>query len=258
MIPQYSWRCDGMRVRAPTDAASEKARDRGEAKRQYAAQQMDLPSRTDASNRKHFLCRPAAPLQTPTRRVSKATNGVTPGPLHSRRRVVQGIQPPTLRHQEHPHTALPSLPRPQRCPKSSTKAPRPGHPAHGTSMRPIRVPKNRNTPKIATFLRLRIAARRQNADWHPEKRQIGRTAAHFRLAEGGKESAIAKKLHRSRNFCFCETDRRNGAILAKDTCAFNANQAEQQHGTTAHRPYKHSCPHPWQRSRASSTEKCNI
>lgn len=162
-------------------------------------------------------CRPAAPLQTPTRRVSKATNGVTPGPLHSRRRVVQGIQPPTLRHQRHPRTALPSPPRPQRCPKSSTKAPRPGHPAHGTSMRPIRVPKkNRNTPKIA------------------------------------------KKLHRSRNFCFCETDRRNGAILAKDTCAFNANQAEQQHGTTAHRPYKHSCPHPWQRSRASSTEKCNI
>lgn len=62
MIPQYSWRCGGMRVRAPTDAASEKARDRGEAKRQYAAQQMDLPSRTDASNRKHFLpSRSAAP-----------------------------------------------------------------------------------------------------------------------------------------------------------------------------------------------------
>lgn len=137
---------------------------RRRAKRQHAAQQMDLPSRTDASNRKHSLCRPAAPLQTPTRRVSKATNGVTPGPLHSRRRVVQGFQPPTLRHQEHPHTALPSPPRPQRCPKSSAKAPRPGHPAHGTSMRPIRVPKNRNTPKIATFLRLRIAARRQNAD----------------------------------------------------------------------------------------------
>lgn len=75
---------------------------------------------------------------------------------------------------------------------------------------------------------------------------------------GRKWAAIAKKLHRSRNFCFCETDRRNGAILAKDRCAFNANQAEQQHGTTAHRPYKHSCPHPWQRSRASSTEKCNI
>lgn len=174
MIPQYSWRCGGMRVRAPTDAASEKARDQGEAKRQYATQQMDLPSRTDASNRKHFLCRPAAPLQEPTRRVSKATNGVTPGPLHSRRRVVQGIQPLTLRHREYPRAALPSPPRPQRCPKSPTKAPRPGHPAHGTSMRPIRVPKSRNTPKIATFLRLRIAARRQNAD---DARKSGKSDA---------------------------------------------------------------------------------
>lgn len=161
MIPQYSWRCGGMRVRAPTDAASEKARDQGEAKRQYAAQQMDLPSRTDASNRKHFLCRPAAPLQAPTRRVSKATNGVTPGPLHSRRRVVQGIQPPTLRHQRHPRTALPSPPRPQRCPKSSTKAPRPGHPAHGTSMRPIRVPKKQKYAQNCNFSAKRIVATEQ-------------------------------------------------------------------------------------------------
>ena len=37
-------------------------------------------------------------------------------------------------------------------------------PPMAPSTRPIRVPKNRNTPKIATFLRLRIAARRQNAD----------------------------------------------------------------------------------------------
>jgi hypothetical protein len=178
MIPQYSWCCDGMRVRAPTDAASEKARDRGEAKRQYAARQMDLPSRTDASNRKHFLCRPAAPLQAPTRRVSKATNGVTPGPLHSRRRVVQGIQPPTLRHQRHLRTALPSPPRPQRCPKSSTKAPRPGHPAHGTSMRPIRVPKNRNTPKIATFLRNGSSQRSNSCERHVCLQcQSGRAAA---------------------------------------------------------------------------------
>lgn len=190
MIPQYSWCCDGMRVRAPTDAASEKARDRGEAKRQYAAQQMDLPSRTDASNRKHFLCRPAAPLQAPTRRVSKATNGVTPGPLHSRRRVVQGVQPPTLRHQRHPRTALPSPPRP----------------------------------------------------WHQHEAD-----------PGAQKTEIRPKLQ-----LFCETDRRNGAVLAKDACAFNANQAEQQHGTTGHRPCKHSCPHPWQKSRASSTEKCNI
>lgn len=106
-------------------------------------------------------CRPAAPLQTPTRRVSKATNGVTPGPLHSRRRVVQGIQPPTLRHRRHPRTALPSPPRPQRCPKSSTKAPRPGHPAHGTSMRPIRVPKKQKYAQNCNFFAKRIVATEQ-------------------------------------------------------------------------------------------------
>lgn len=75
---------------------------------------------------------------------------------------------------------------------------------------------------------------------------------------GRKGVRNRKKVAQKSEFCFCETDRRNGAILAKDTCAFNANQAEQQHGTTAHRPYKHSCPHPWQKSRAGSTEKCNI
>ena len=157
MIPQYSWCCDGMRVRAPTDAASEKARDRGEAKRQYAAQQMDLPSRTDASNRKHFLCRPAAPLQAPTRRVSKATNGVTPGPLHSRRRVVQGI----------------------RCPKSSIigAAPRPPRPWHQHEADPG-AQKNRNTPKIATFLRNGSSQRSNSCERHVCLQcQSGRAAA---------------------------------------------------------------------------------
>ena len=158
MIPQYSWRCGGMRVRAPTDAASEKARDQGEAKRQYAAQQMDLPSRTDASNRKHFLCRPAAPLQEPTRRVSKATNGVTPGPLH------HGVA--LSRTSSRPRCATGSIPAP-RCRARPTRNAAQIRPqkrrARATlpmtpSMRPIRVPKNRNTPKIATFLRLRIAA----------------------------------------------------------------------------------------------------
>lgn len=146
---------------------AKKPETRRRAKRQHAAQQMDLPSRTDASNRKHFLCRPAAPLQTPTRRVSKATNGVTPGPLHSRRRVVQGIQPPTLRHQRHPRTALPSPPRPQRCPKSSNKgaAPRPPRPWHQHEADPG-AQKNRNTPKIATFLRNGSSQRSNSCERH--------------------------------------------------------------------------------------------
>ena len=207
MIPQYSWCCDGMRVRAPTDAASEKARDRGEAKRQYAAQQMDLPSRTDASNRKHFLCRPAAPLQAPTRRVSKATNGVTPGPLHSRRRVIQGIQPPTLRHQEHPHTALPSLPRPQRCPKSSTKAPRPGHPAHGTSMRPIRVPKKQKYAQNCNFFAIANCREASKRGLKPGKTANRTHSGPFPPRGGQKGVLNRKKVAQKSEFLFL----RNGS-----------------------------------------------
>lgn len=214
MIPQYSWRCDGMRVRAPTDAASEKARDRGEAKRQYAAQQMDLPSRTDASNRKHFLCRPAAPLQAPTRRVSKAINGVTPGPLHSRRRVVQGIQPPTLRHQRHPRTALPSPPRPQRCPKSSTKAPRPGHPAHGTSMRPIRVPKKQKYAQNCNFFAIANCREASKRGLTPGKAASRTHSGPFPPRGGRKGVRNRKKVAQKSEFLFL----RNGSSQRSNSC----------------------------------------
>lgn len=214
MIPQYSWRCDGMRVRAPTDAASEKARDRGEAKRQYAAQQMDLPSRTDASNRKHFLCRPAAPLQAPTRRVSKAINGVTPGPLHSRRRVVQGIQPPTLRHQRHPRTALPSPPRPQRCPKSSTKAPRPGHPAHGTSMRPIRVPKKQKYAQNCNFFAIANCREASKRGLTPGKAANRTHSGPFPPRGGRKGVRNRKKVAQKSEFLFL----RNGSSQRSNSC----------------------------------------
>lgn len=214
MIPQYSWCCDGMRVRAPTDAASEKARDRGEAKRQYAAQQMDLPSRTDASNRKHFLCRPAAPLQAPTRRVSKATNGVTPGPLHSRRRVVQGVQPPTLRHQRHPRTALPSPPRPQRCPKSSTKAPRPGHLAHGTSMRPIRVPKKQKYAQNCNFFAIANCREASKRGLTPGKAANRTHSGPFPPRGGRKGVRNRKKVAQKSEFLFL----RNGSSQRSNSC----------------------------------------
>lgn len=175
---------------------------------------MDLPSRTDASNRKHFLCRPAAPLQTPTRRVSKATNGVTPGPLHSRRRVVQGIQPPTLRHQEHPHTALPSLPRPQRCPKSSTKAPRPGHPAHGTSMRPIRVPKKTEIrPKLQLFCDCGLPQASKRGLKHGKT--ANRTHSGPFPPRGGRKGVLnRKKVAQKSEFLFL----RNGSSQRSSSC----------------------------------------
>lgn len=123
-------------------------------------------------------CRPAAPLQTPTRRVSKATNGVTPGPLHSRRRVVQGIQRPRCATRGIPaprcrarpaHNAAQSRPQRRRARATPPIAP---------SMRPIRVPKNRNTPKIATFLRNGSSQRSNSCERHVCLQcQSGRAAA---------------------------------------------------------------------------------
>ena len=56
--------------------------------------------------------------------------------------------------------------------------------------------------RTATFLRLRIVTGRKGANCGPESQQISYGAVTFRFADGGKESAIAKKLQESRDFCF--------------------------------------------------------
>lgn len=205
----------------------------------------------------------AVPQRRSRRRLAgspKATNGVTPGPLHSRRRVVQGIQPPTLRHQRHPRTALPSPPRPQRCPKSSTKAPRPGHPAHGTSMRPIRVPKKQKYAQNCNFFA--IANCREASKTRIDARKSGKSDAQrpFPPRGGRKGVRQSPKKVASEVGIFVSAKRivATEQFLRKTRVPSMPIRPSSQHGTTAHRPYKHSCPHPWQRSRASSTEKCNI
>lgn len=57
-------------------------------------------------------------------------------------------------------------------------------------------------PELQFFLRLRILAGRKGANCGPESQQISCGAAPFRFADEGKESAIAKKLQESRDFCF--------------------------------------------------------
>lgn len=136
-------------------------------------------------------------------------------------------------------------------------------------MRPIQEPKNKNTPKIATFLRLRIVTGRQNTD---EARKNGKLDAQRPIfaSQGTERSPQSqKKLHRSRNSCFCETDRRSGAYLAKDECASEADRAKQHHGVLRHQPGKAVAPpgkdqalvrlnSPRQKSRTNPAEKCNI
>lgn len=96
----------------------------------------------------------------------------------------------------HPST-LPKSPAAPPGPPCSRAGPR-FIPLHRLSL--SRDPKNRKTPRIATFLRLGIAAGRQSA----ANRLIG---SQFVLCTDKRESAIAKKLHEYRDFCF-----RNGKI----------------------------------------------
>ena len=61
---------------------------------------------------------------------------------------------------------------------------------------------NKIADQIATFLRLGIAAWPLIADLSTKEQEISRKSTHSRFAGNGKESAIAKKLQRNRNFCF--------------------------------------------------------
>ena len=166
MIPQCSWCGDGMRARALADTASEKSRERA-GKTSVCRPANGLASWTRAQA--------TAILLMPSRRVDPKPpmklpqvhfiHGVALPGTSSRPRRTPGTSPAPRRQ---------ACPRPQRCPKSSTKALRPGHPVHNTGMRPIQESKNKNTPKIATFLRLRIATGRQNTD---EARKNGKLDA---------------------------------------------------------------------------------
>lgn len=123
--PPSKWTC--LRERTPATANTS-----------YAIPQRRSRSRLAGS--------PKPPMES---RQANSIHGVALSKASSRPRcATRGIPAPRCRARPA-HNAAQS---------HQTKAPRPGHPAHGISMRPIRVPKNRNTPKIATFLRLRIVA----------------------------------------------------------------------------------------------------
>ena len=62
--------------------------------------------------------------------------------------------------------------------------------------------RNKNSALVATFLRLGIVASSPIADCYPKKRRKWLCRGLLLRCQGGRESAIAKKLQRSRDFCF--------------------------------------------------------
>lgn len=63
-------------------------------------------------------------------------------------------------------------------------------------------PKTKLRPKLQLFLRLGVVAWPPIADRDTKMQEISRKKDPFPLCGGGKESVIAKKLQKSRDFCF--------------------------------------------------------
>ncbi len=176
MIPQYSWCGDGMRARAPADAASEKARDQ---------------------------------------------RGKT----------------------------LPKTVHKRRCARDTRR---------DTSMGPIRVPKNRNTPEIATSLRLRIvgASKRGLKPEKSGKSDAQRPISALQRTEGVRNRK--KVVQKVEIFVFTRQIVVTKHIFAKHARTLNANQGRAAARNPEASTMQVPVPSPLAKIRASPTEKCNI
>lgn len=73
--------------------------------------------------------------------------------------------------------------------------------------------------KIATFLRLAIAADVQITNRAPKMKQNDRSVPHFHFAGDEKEPLIAKKLQKRQDFCFRKANYRNRSRFRNQTIA---------------------------------------
>lgn len=155
-------------------------------------------------------------------------------------------------------------------PAGSFQALRPGHPAHNTGMRPIQESKNKNTPKIATFLRLRIAAGRQNTD---EARKNGKLDARRPISTSQRTEGSPQSQKSCTEIGILVFARRIVAaehILRKTSAPPKPIGPSSITGSCGINQARHSRPRLRQRSRAGPTEltlaksrtnptkKCNI
>jgi hypothetical protein len=73
--------------------------------------------------------------------------------------------------------------------------------------------------KIATFLRLAIAADVQITDRAPKMKQNDRPVPHFHFTGDEKEPLIAKKLQKRQDFCFRKANYRNRSRFRNEPIA---------------------------------------
>lgn len=103
---------------------------------------------------------------------------------------------PYLRHTMLPSPTPLTVPRQVRSPPSAL-------------LQSCRKSGNKKVIKIATFLRLAIAAESQITDRAPKMKQNDRSVSHFHFTGDEKEPLIAKKLQKRQDFCFRKANYRN-------------------------------------------------
>lgn len=140
--------------------------------------------------------------------------------------------------QPPPHPALP-YDATAGAPHSAVPAPHHAakpHAAHSTAPGPPRPPSallqscrksgNKKVIKIATFLRLAIAADVQITDRAPKMKQNDRPVPHFHFTGDEKEPLIAKKLQKRQDFCFHKANYRNRSRFPNEPIAKGKSRDE--------------------------------
>lgn len=85
---------------------------------------------------------------------------------------------------------------------------------------------NKKVIKIATFLRLAIAADVQITNRAPKMKQNDRSVPHFHFAGDEKEPLIAKKLQKRQDFCFRKANYRNRSRFRNEPIAKGKSRNE--------------------------------
>ena len=118
---------------------------------------------------------------------------------------------PYLRHTMLPSPTPLTVPRQVRSPPSAL-------------LQSCWKPGNKKVIKIATFLRLAIAADVQITNRTPKMKQNDRSVPHFHFTGDEKEPLIAKKLQKRQDFCFRKANCRNRSRFRNEPIAKRGGQ----------------------------------
>ncbi len=118
------------------------------------------------------------------------------------------------------HTMLPS-PTPLTVPHWAPRPP-------SALLQSCRKSGNKNVIKIATFLRLAIAADVKITDRAPKMKQNDRSVPHFHFTGEEKEPLIAKMLQKRQDFCFRKANYRNRSRFHNATIAKRGGKSRDE------------------------------